>query len=170
MKNPNPKNIDILYEDNHLLVVIKPPNMPTQADDSGDLDLLSYLKEYIKITYEKPGDVYLGLIQRLDRPTSGVMVFARTSKAAARLQQQQKDGTFQKYYHAILDGVPEERGTFTDFLLKERGNLSRVVPADTPGAKKAILHYRLLDYSHGRSWVEIDLVTGRSHQIRVQFA
>ena len=164
------RQIDILYEDNHLLVAIKPANMPSQADASGDLDMLTYLKGYIKEKYEKPGEVYLGLVQRLDRPTAGVMVFARTSKAAARLQKQQQNGQFQKVYHAILEGVPDDRGTLTDYLLKGRDNNVRVVPPDTPGAKQAILRYRLLEHSHGRSWVEIELITGRSHQIRVQFA
>ena len=162
--------VEILYEDNHLLVAVKPPNMPTQADSSGDMDILTYLKGYVKEAYGKPGAVYLGLVHRLDRPAAGVMVFARTSKAAERLSRQIQNGAFQKSYRAVVEGVPDDAGTFTDYLVKGEGNLSRVARADTPGAKRAVLHYRMLDHGNNRSLVEIDLVTGRPHQIRVQFA
>lgn len=162
--------VKILYEDNHLLVALKPPNMPAQADSSGDRDILTHLKEYLKEKYRKPGAVYLGLVHRLDRPAAGLMVFARTSKAANRLASQIQGGQFHKIYHAVVEGIPDDRGTFIDVLLKGEGNMSRVVSRDTPGAKQAVLHYRLLESRGARSLVEIDLITGRPHQIRVQFA
>ena len=147
--------VEILYEDNHLLVAVKPPNMPTQADSSGDMDILTYLKGYVKEAYGKPGAVYLGLVHRLDRPAAGVMVFARTSKAAERLSRQIQNGAFQKTYRAVVEGVPDDAGTFTDYLVKGEGNLSRVARADTPGAKRAVLHYRMLDHGNNLSLIHI---------------
>ncbi|MBE5781278.1 MAG: RluA family pseudouridine synthase [Clostridiales bacterium] len=163
-------SVEIVYEDNHLLVAIKPHNMPTQADSSKDMDILTYLKGYIKEEYNKPGAVYLGLVHRLDRPAAGLMVFARTSKAASRLATQLQNGELKKTYRAVIEGVPDDKGTFTDYLLKGDGNLSRVVKPGTPGAKQAVLHYQLIESRGNRSLVEVDLVTGRPHQIRVQFA
>ncbi len=161
----------ILYEDNHLLVVEKPENLPVQADASGDADLLSVCKAYVKEAYHKPGEAYLGLVHRLDRPVGGVMVFARTSKAAARLTAQFKDRTAHKRYVAIVEGSAPASGECVDWLLKdERTNTARVVPEGTDGAKKAILRYRTLARENGTSILDVELLTGRPHQIRVQLS
>jgi 23S rRNA pseudouridine1911/1915/1917 synthase len=162
----------VFYEDNHLLVVEKPVNIPSQADESNDPDLLSILKNDLKCRYQKPGQVYLGLIHRLDRPVGGGMVFAKTSKAAARLSAQIRNGDFKKTYLAIVNGLLEERqGTLEHFLLKDNClNRVKVVSALQIGAKQAVLNYELLGTASGFSLVRIDLQTGRSHQIRVQFA
>jgi len=160
--------IKILYEDNHLLVVEKPINIPVCKDSSNDLDLLSMLKQYLKEKYNKPGEVYLGLVHRLDRPVGGVMVFAKTSKAASRLSNQIQNRTFQKEYHAIVIGKIND-GRFEDKLLKdERKNITKV---DEKG-KIAILDYNLINYNKDNNYslVKIRLETGRSHQIRVQFS
>ena len=158
----------ILYEDNHILVVEKPYNMPVQGDSSGALDLLSSLKAYIKDKYNKPGNVYLGLVHRLDRPVGGVMVFARTSKAAERLSKAIKDGLVEKYYLAVICGhIVNKIGVFEDYLLKDdKNNITKV---DSSG-KYAKLEYEVLNEVHGLSLVKVHLITGRSHQIRVQFA
>ena len=135
----------ILYEDNHLLVVVKPFNIPVQADISGDMDLLTFYKQYLKQTYHKPGDAYLGLVHRLDRPTGGVMVFAKTSKAAARLSRQMQQNQMQKTYLLRCEKTPlPPSGTMEDYLRKDRDQMVRVVPADTAGAKRAVLHYQTL--------------------------
>jgi 23S rRNA pseudouridine1911/1915/1917 synthase len=165
-------SISVLYEDNHLLVVEKPVNMPVQEDASGDPDLLSVLKQDIKMRYQKPGNVYLGLVHRLDRPTGGVMVFAKTSKAASRLSEQVRSRSFGKVYLAVLHGVPDpEKGRLEHNLAKNRAdNTVRVVePSDADG-KHAILEYQVLDSKNSLSLVQVELLTGRSHQIRVQFA
>ena len=142
----------VLYEDNHLLVVCKPPNVPVQADASGDEDLLTALKAYLKRKYGKPGEVYLGLVHRLDRPVGGAMVFARTSKAAARLTDQVRTRQMGRTYLAVVRGDPPGSGALRDFLLKdERTNTSRAVPEGTPGAKEARLTYRVLARREGRS-------------------
>lgn len=167
-------NLKVLYEDNHIIVVEKPVNIPSQGDKTGDIDMLTIIKSYIKEKYNKPGDVYLGLVHRLDRPTGGVMVFARTSKAAARLSEQIRDKKFQKKYLAIVDGKMEnEDGSMRDFLLKnERTNTSKVVKEGTKNAKEALLDYEVVKYNEqiDMSVVKITLHTGRHHQIRVQFA
>ena len=161
----------ILYEDNHLLVVEKPENLPVQADASGDPDLLTVCKAYIKETYHKPGEAYLGLVHRLDRPVGGVTVFAKTSKAAARLTAQFKDRRAHKRYVAIVDGDAPASGECVDWLYKdERTNTTRVVPEGTDGAKKAILRYRTLARENGTSLLDVELLTGRPHQIRVQLS
>ncbi len=184
--------IKIIYEDNHLLVVEKPVNMLTQGDQTGDDDLLTALKEDIKVRYSKPGNVYLGLVHRLDRPVGGAMVFAKTSKAASRLSEQIRTREFDKSYMAVIHGVPEKLSdTLVHYLVKdERTNTVRIVPnpesADHPDlshpsrssgsagradtAKKAILDYTVKDTCEGYSLVHIRLHTGRPHQIRVQFA
>ena len=137
--------IRILYEDNHLLVVEKPVNLPVQADSSGDVDLLTLLKVYIRTRYEKPGEVYLGLVHRLDRPVGGVMVFAKTSKAAARLSAQFNSHEAKKRYCAIVSGHPKSQEYLTDWLYKDEATFSsRVVPKGTDGAKEARLSYALL--------------------------
>lgn len=166
-----PDEIEILYEDNHLLVVVKPPNLPVQADESGDRDLLSILKEGIAQRHNKPGSVFLGLVHRLDRPVGGVMVFARTSKAAARLSDQVRRHQLQKTYHAVVGGEIAKAATLVDYLSKDRKrNHSSVVAANAHGAKEARLHYSSLARRQGLTLVKIALETGRSHQIRVQFA
>ena len=159
--------INIIYEDNHLLVVEKPVNIPVQADKSGDEDLLTILKKYLKEKYNKPGDVYLGLVHRLDRPVSGVMVFAKTSKAASRLSKQIQKHEFKKIYMAVIEGKVSESGTFKDKLKKdEKTNITRV----SEDGKEAELSYNLIGFVNNLSLVRISLKTGRSHQIRVQFA
>lgn len=163
---------EILYEDNHLLVVVKPANLPVMADDSGDPDLQSLLKAFLKERDGKPGQVFLALVHRLDRPVGGVMVFAKTSKAASRLSAQIRERTTGKEYLTVLRGTPSpEQHGLEDFLLKdERTRTSRVVPAGTPGAKLAVLDYRVLQSLPGVSLVWVRIHTGRPHQIRVQFA
>lgn len=161
---------DIIYEDNHLLVVIKPQNIPSQLDSSEDEDLLTKLKKYIKEKYNKQGEAYLGLVHRLDRPTGGVMVFARTSKCAERLSEQIQNGEMEKTYFAVLDGVPKRpQGVLKNYLKKdEKNNLVSIVPQYESGAKEAILNYKVLEEKKGKTLVEVHLETGRSHQIRVQ--
>ena len=159
--------INIIYEDNHLLVVEKPINVPVQADKSGDEDLLSMLKKYLKEKYNKPGDVYLGLVHRLDRPVGGVMVFAKTSKAASRLSKQIQKHEFKKIYMAVTQGKVSENGVFKDKLKKdEKTNITTV----SEDGKEAELSYNLVGFFNNLSLVRISLKTGRSHQIRVQFA
>ncbi len=161
----------ILFEDNHLLVVEKPANLPVQADASGDADLLSLCKSYIKETYHKPGEAYLGLVHRLDRPVGGVMVFAKTSKAAARLTAQFKDRRAHKRYAAIVEGTAPADGECVDWLLKDEAtNTTRVVKEGADGAKKAILRFRTLARENGTSLLDVELLTGRPHQIRVQLS
>lgn len=165
-------DIPILYEDNHLLVVQKPVNMPTQEDESQDLDLLNTLKADLKDRYEKPGNVYLGMIHRLDRPVGGVMVFAKTSKAASRLSDQVRTRSFAKTYMAVLRGQPEAaEGTLVHYLVKNnKTNIVTAVSADHKEAKKAVLDYEVKASGNGLCLVEVQLHTGRPHQIRVQFA
>lgn len=159
--------IKILYEDNHLLVVVKPINMPVCEDSSGDVDLLTYLKGYIKDKYNKPGNVYLGLIHRLDRPVGGIMVFAKTSKCASRLSEQVRSGKLHKKYYAVICGSLRGSGVFNDKLLKDsRTNMVRV---DSRG-KDSSLEYSVISSKGNFSLVDINLITGRSHQIRVQFS
>lgn len=161
--------INVLYEDNHLLVVEKPINIPVCEDESKDLDLLSILKNYLKIKYNKPGNVYLGLVHRLDRPVGGVMVFAKTSKAASRLSNQVSNHILKKTYVAVVEGKVKKEDTFIDYLYKDsKKNISYVVDKDS--GKESILSYKVLDYREHYSLVEINLKTGRSHQIRVQFS
>jgi len=164
--------VNILYEDNHLLAVEKPYGVPSQADETGDKDMLSLCKAYIKEKYGKPGNVYLGLVHRLDRPTGGVMVFARTSKAAARLAAQIKSGEFEKTYLAVLIAAPpEKKGTLVHWLVKdEAAHIARVADENTPGAKRAELSYETLGQRDGLALVRVRLKTGRFHQIRAQMA
>lgn len=159
--------INIIYEDNHLLVVEKPINVPVQADDSKDLDFLTMLKDFIKKRDNKPGNVYLGLIHRLDRPVGGIMVFAKTSKCASRLSEQIRTRKFKKTYYAVIEGKIDSEGKFIDKLLKDIKR--NIVKIDSRG-KMSVLNYKLVDYKDNFSLVKIDLETGRSHQIRVQFS
>ena len=166
--------LKILYEDNHILAVVKPPNIPSQSDKTGDEDMLTLLKEYLKEKHHKPGNVYLGLIHRLDRPVGGVMVFAKTSKAAARLSEQVRTKIFQKKYLAIVDGKMENtKGTIENYLFKnEKTNTSKVVQEGIPNAKFAKLDYEVVKYQEdiNLSVLKILLYTGRHHQIRVQLS
>ena len=165
--------LNILYEDNHIIVVVKPPNIPSQGDKTGDVDMLTIIKEYIKEKYNKPGNVYLGLVHRLDRPVGGVMVFAKTSKAAARLSEQVRNKVFKKEYLAIVDGKPKKMDTLENYLLKnEKTNMSKVVKDGTKNSKYAKLDYEVLKYNEeiNLSLLKILLHTGRHHQIRVQLA
>jgi len=166
------KSIPILFEDNHLLVVVKPPDLLTQGDITGDPDLLSILKQDIKERYHKPGNVYLGLVHRLDRPVGGVMVFAKSSKAAARLSDQIRRRKFKKTYLAVVHGLPaKEKETLINYLLKDKKtNKVLVVKEGVEGAKEAILEYEVVAYSHPYSLMKINLHSGRPHQIRVQFS
>jgi 23S rRNA pseudouridine1911/1915/1917 synthase len=165
-------HINVLYEDNHLLIVEKPVNIAVQEDASKDMDLLNILKSYIKEKYNKPGDVYLGLVHRLDRPVGGVMVFARTSKAASRLSNELRKQQIYRKYKAIIRGtLPNKQGELVDYLYKDRKkNLVSVVSSKNKDGKKAILEYKVLSKKDNLSMLEVELKTGRSHQIRVQLA
>lgn len=164
------EELNVVYEDNHIIVVVKPQNVPTQEDESKDKDLLTMVKEYIKVKENKPGNVYVGLVHRLDRPTGGIMVFAKTSKSASRLTQEMHTGDFKKRYLAVVVGKPrEKRAKLVNYLLKNaRTNTVQVVPELTTNAKRAELDYVVLDDNEKVSLVEVNLATGRSHQIRVQ--
>lgn len=160
----------VLYEDNHVIVVVKPQHIPVQADESGDADLQSEIKQYIAQKYNKPGNVFLGIVHRLDRPVSGVMVFARTSKGASRLSDEIRRNAMDKTYLAVVEGKIPASGTLVHWLLKdEKTNMVSAHNKEVPGSKKAILHFRSVSHKQGLSLVEIDLETGRPHQIRVQF-
>ena len=159
--------MQILYEDNHIIVVIKECNIPVQEDNSKDLDMLTMIKQYIKEKYNKPGNVYLGLVHRLDRPVGGVMVFARTSKAASRLSEQIRNKSIEKRYIALTHNHTKEHEILKDKLLKnEKTNTSKI---DEKG-KYAILEYNLIEYRNNMSLIDINLLTGRHHQIRVQLS
>ncbi|MGX7106889.1 RluA family pseudouridine synthase [Hutsoniella sourekii] len=162
--------MEIIYEDNHLLLVNKPRNMPVQEDNSRDLDLLTALKDMIKIRDQKPGNVYLALVHRLDRPVGGLMVFAKTSKAASRLSKVLRQKQMKRTYLAVINGQPNrDQGQLVDYLWKDRQkNIVHVVDPSHSGAKKAILNYRVIDKIADHSLVQVSLETGRSHQIRVQ--
>ncbi len=164
--------MEILYEDNHIIVVNKPQGVPSQPDESGDKDMLSQVKEYIKEKYNKPGEAFVGLVHRLDRPTGGAMVFAKTSKAAARLSEQMREGDFDKTYFAVVCGKPREpKGKIVSFLKKdEKTNMAVIVPQATTGAKRAELDYETLEHNPetNHSLVKVKLYSGRGHQIRVQ--
>ena len=160
-------NVNVIYEDNHLLVVEKPINIPVQEDNSKDKDMLTILKEYLKVKYNKPGNVYLGLVHRLDRPVGGVMVFAKTSKCASRLSDQIRLNKFNKIYNAVVEGTVKEEEKLTDYLLKDTKN--NIVRVDKNG-KESVLYYRKIKTIDNLNLIEIKLETGRSHQIRVQMS
>lgn len=164
--------LEVIYEDNHIIVVKKPFNIPTQGDSSGDESLLDMVKNYIKEKYNKTGNVYVGLVHRLDRPTGGIMVFAKTSKAAKRLCEDIKNHNFEKKYIAVLSGVPKAKsGRLENYLKKdEKNNTVHLATQSEEGSKLATLNYKVLEYNEKYSLVEIDLETGRSHQIRVQMS
>lgn len=172
MKQFSIEDINIIYEDNHILVVVKPQNMACCPDNSGDKDMLSLLKEYLINKYDKKGEAFLGLVHRLDRPTGGVMVYAKTSKAAQRLSQGIRENDIEKKYLAVVVGKPRDKqNQLVHYLLKNSTqNKVYSVPMATDGAKKAILNYKVLEENGNYSLIDIRLITGRSHQIRVQFS
>ena len=163
--------LNVLYEDNHIIVVVKPFNVLSQSDSTKDVDMLTLVKEYIKEKYNKPGNVYIGLVHRLDRPVGGLMVFARSSKAASRLSNMIREKNFSKYYLAVVRGLFDKReGELTDYLLKEESGNTIVTTKEKGKISK--LRYKVLEEnkSNNLSLVEIELLTGRHHQIRVQFS
>ena len=166
-----PYGVKVLYEDNHIIVAIKPAGVLSQSDGSGAPDMLTILKGYIKEEYSKPGEVFLGLVHRLDRPVSGVMVFARTSKAASRLSEQIRSRKVEKIYRCVLNGVLEGEGRLENFISKDGdSNMVTVSDSEKPGYKAAYLDYKALASKDGFTLAEIKLGTGRAHQIRAQMA
>ncbi len=166
----------VLYEDNHIIAVNKPHNMLVQSDMTGETSLFDHVKDYIKIKYEKEGNVFLGILHRLDRPVSGVVLFAKTSKAASRISQAIREHKFEKTYYAIVNGILETKADkLENYLTKQTnkmGSIAKVVFEDTAMSKKAVLHYKVIgeDVNKNLSMLEINLETGRFHQIRVQLA
>lgn len=162
----------ILYEDNHLLVVNKEAGVLSMGDSTGDVTVAELAAGYLKYKYKKPGNVFVGIVHRLDRPVSGVLVLARTSKAASRLSDQFRNGTVQKTYRAIVEGRPQSKSAIlTDYLLKDhQTNKVSVVRSDRSGSKKSILTYKVRLQSKAKSALDVFPKTGRSHQIRVQLA
>jgi 23S rRNA pseudouridine1911/1915/1917 synthase len=167
-----PPPLDVLFEDNHILAVNKPPRLLTAGDRTGDVSLLDMAREYLRAKYSKPGKVYLGVVHRLDRPVSGVVLFARTSKAAARLSEQFRLRTPVKIYQCLVEGdVTAANGSLVDWVRKDTVlNVVEIVAADSVEAQRCVLHYRRLRRIGSRSLLEVTLETGRSHQIRVQLA
>lgn len=164
--------LEILYEDNHCLAVFKPAGIPSAHSQGGEQTLDRAAKAYLKDKYRKPGNVFLGVVHRLDKPVSGVLLFARTGKAAARLAQQFREGTVEKVYWAVVEGeVERQAGTLEDWLLKnEEAGRVEVVPPHTKGARQALLHYHRRAVHNGLTWLEVRPQTGRTHQLRVQLA
>ncbi len=162
----------ILYEDNHLIVINKRPGELVQGDETGDITLADMVKEYLKVTYSKPGNVYLGIPHRLDRPTSGIVVYAKTEKALIRLNDAFRGSDVKKTYWAVVDNCPREsEGTLVHYIVRDpRNNTSRAYPKEVKGSKIAKLSYRVLGKSDRYFLLEIDLHTGRHHQIRAQLA
>ncbi|MBQ6498209.1 MAG: RluA family pseudouridine synthase [Bacilli bacterium] len=160
--------LNVLYEDNHIIVVVKPENVLSQGDNTGDISMVEIVKEYIKEKYNKPGNVYLGLVHRLDRPVGGIMVFARTSKAAARLTKSFQEHKVDKRYLAIIHGRMNKKGELIDYIEKTSNGDSII----SEKGKKAILTYEELEYNSKQdcTLISVSLETGRHHQIRVQFA
>lgn len=164
-------DLSVIYEDNHILVVNKAAGLLVQGDQTGDESLVDIAKRYIKDKYQKPGNVFLGLVHRLDRPTTGVIVLARTSKALTRLNQQFKDRLTKKVYRAVVSGRPEPKARLEHFLRKNSSqNKSFHYPKNTLNTKHAILRYRYIEQLKSYHVLEIELETGRHHQIRVQLA
>lgn len=164
-------DIGILFEDNHLLVVNKPAGVLAQEDHTGNPDILTLCKKYLVQRYNKPGKAYLGLVHRLDRPVSGVMILAKTSKGASRLSEQIRKRTVNKYYLAVVEGSLPENGFLQDHLLKDsQKNLTKIVKPGTPGAKESILTYQRIGSGDNLTLLSVKLITGRAHQIRVQLA
>ena len=166
-----PSGVEVLYEDNHIIVAIKPAGVLSQSDGSNSPDMLTILKAYIKEKYDKPGEVYLGLVHRLDRPVSGVMVFARTSKAASRKSEQIRSRKVEKLYRCVVDGVLEDSGRLENYICKDQdSNTVTVSDTEKQGYKLSYLDYKAVAVKDGLTLVEVKLGTGRSHQIRAQMA
>jgi 23S rRNA pseudouridine1911/1915/1917 synthase len=165
-------NLEVLFEDNHLLIVNKKSGDIVQGDKTGDKPLSDVVKEYIKEKYNKPGEVFLGVVHRLDRPTSGIIIFARTTKALERLNKMLRERTISKTYWAVVKNIPpKEKDSLIHFLKKNpKNNKSTVFSKETDASKKAILHYSILKKLDNYSLLKIDLETGRHHQIRAQLA
>lgn len=164
-------NIEILFEDNHLLAVNKPAGLLSQEDHTGQADLLTLCKEYLKRKYNKKGNVFLGLLHRLDKPVSGVMLFAKTSKAASRISEQIRTRSIKKSYHAVVEGESPKNGMLQDYLLKDnQNNTVSIVSKNNKRAKKAELIYQREQVQNNLSLLHVTLITGRPHQIRVQFS
>ena len=165
-------NMKVLYEDNHLIIVNKAPSEIVQGDKTGDKPLSEMIKDYLRDKYNKPGNVFCGVVHRLDRPTSGVIVFAKTSKALTRLNKMFKDDYVEKVYWAIVQNRPsKEKETLTHYLIKnQRTNKSSAYDIEKPNTKKGILHYSLIAQSDNYFLLEVNLETGRHHQIRVQLS
>ena len=171
MSNPPDPSLDILYLDNHLIAVRKPAGILTQSDDSGGVSLMDQVKDWIKTEYKKPGKVFLGLVHRLDRPVSGIVVFARTSKGASRLSEQFRNNTTKKIYRALVEGIPQpQQDSLTHYLRKEKSLKATVFPRATPNTKEALLDYEVIETLQNTSLLDIHLHTGRFHQIRAQLA
>ncbi len=164
--------MEILYEDNHIIIVNKSPREIVQGDKTGDKPLVDMVKDYLKEKYHKPGNVFCGVVHRLDRPTSGIVVFAKTSKALVRLNEMFKKGEVDKTYWAIVkDLPPQDEGTLVHFLIKnQKNNKSVAYNTEKPRSKKAVLHYKLVGRSQRYYLLEVKLETGRHHQIRCQLA
>ena len=162
----------VVYEDNHIIIVNKTASEIVQGDKTGDMPLSETVKQYLKEKYHKPGNVFIGVTHRLDRPVSGLVVFAKTSKALSRLNEMFKNSEVKKTYWAIVKQTPAEtEGELVNYLVRnEKQNKSYAYDTEKPGSKKAILHYRLIARSDNYSLLEVDLKTGRHHQIRCQLA
>lgn len=171
MSNPPDSYLDILHIDNHLIAVHKPAGILTQADSSGEISLMDQVKDWIKTEYKKPGKVFLGLVHRLDRPVSGIVVFALTSKGASRLSEQFREKTTKKVYRVCVEGIPQTRkANLTHYLRKEKTLKVTAFPRPAPNAKKAELNYEIIETAADKSILDIHLYTGRFHQIRAQLA
>jgi len=164
--------LNVIYEDNHIIVVEKPAGVPTQADYTKDIDMYNLVRDYLKEKYNKPGQAFVGIVHRLDRPVGGIMVFAKTSKGASRLSEQVRNRTFKKIYLAEVEGHLESKtGTLENYLLKnEKKNMSFIVDENTTGSKLAKLDYEVIREKESTSIVRVTLHTGRHHQIRLQFS
>ena len=162
----------VVYEDNHIIIVNKTASEIVQGDKTGDTPLSETVKQYLKEKYQKPGNVFIGVTHLLDRPVSGLVVFAKTSKALSRLNEMFKNGEVKKTYWAVVKNrPPEEEGELVNYLIRnEKQNKSYAYDTEKPGSKKAILHYRLIGHSQNYYLLEVDLKTGRHHQIRCQLA
>lgn len=169
-KTMNP--IQVLHEDNHVIVVNKRPSEIVQGDKTGDVTMPDQIKEFLRVKYDKPGNIFCGVVHRLDRPTSGVVVFAKTSKALSRLNEQFREKDTQKIYWAVVEKAPKEKsGSLQNYLLKnEKQNKAYVHEKEITGSKKALLDYKLLTSSDKYHLLEVTLYTGRHHQIRAQLA